>query len=391
MADGADQADQADRGQGRTSRLKWFVRTRRGGVLVGAAVVLVAAGLGTWATGSRPFSREDRYCWGSWETNSGPGFLSDTAFEGDDEGARTSEETAPTPRRPTGRCEVALSSSSTGRDGDETSRSTGITLTYGPAPKDAAERMEWIGAYLGGRAVPLPDGLPGATDGGRGLLVLPERCDTRDGRPTAVTLDSDARTTWSEGGALRSNAGLGGVRSVAGLLVAAANRGMEAAGCAPAKPLRVSSPVLTLPEDEESGLFSVACRIKGLEFDRVTSKSLESQVGAVTRDLQSCAVRGERGGGRYFDALMVAQPRLAALFDGTTGSGAPASGWRGSGVFADAYKVVRADCAGRPVTLLMVDELAGETTPYFTAFTNAVTGRLGCAPVAPVASGGSER
>ncbi|MFE4640704.1 hypothetical protein [Streptomyces sp. NPDC056730] len=380
----------ADRGQGRASRPKWSVRTRRGGVLVGAAVVLVAGGLGTWATGGWPFGGEDRYCWGSWEANSGPGFLSDTVFEGDEEGARTSEETAPTPRRPAGRCEVRLRSGSTGGDGEETSRSTGITLTYGPAPKDAAERMEWIGAYLGDLAVPLPDGLPGASDGRRGLLVLPERCDARDGRPATVTLDSDARTEWS-GGSMRAKAGLGGVRSVAGLLVSAANRGMAAAGCAPAKPLRVSSPVLLLPEDETS-VFSGACRIKGLEFDEVTRKTLEYQVGAVTRDLQSCAVRAERGGSRYFDALMVARPRLAALFDGTTGSGAPAGGWRGSGVFADDYKVVRADCAGRPVTLLMVDDLTDDTTPYFTAFTNAVTARLGCAPVAPVAaSGGSER
>ncbi|MFD8923138.1 hypothetical protein ACFV0Y_35750 [Streptomyces sp. NPDC059569] len=386
----ADGDAQAGRGQGRARRLTWFVRTRRGGVVVGAVVVLVAAGLGTWATGSGPFGREDRYCWGAWEANSGPGFLSDTVFEGDDQGARTSEETAPTPRRPAGRCEVALRSSYTGGDGGKTSWNTRITLTYGPAPKDAAERMEWIGAYLGDRAVPLPDGLPGASDGRRGLLVLPERCDTRDGRPAAVTLDSDARTTWGEGGSMRAKAGLGGIRSVAGLLVSAANRGMEAAGCAPAKPLRVSSPVLLLPE-EETGLFSGACRIKGLEFDEVTRKSLAYQVGAVTRDLQSCAVRVEQGDSRYFDALMVAQPRLAALFDGTTGSGAPADGWRGSGVFADDYKVVRADCAGRPVTLLMVDDLTEETTPYFTAFTDAVTARLGCPPVAPVASGGSER
>ncbi|MEU0840340.1 hypothetical protein ABZ370_12840 [Streptomyces sp. NPDC005962] len=361
--------------------MKRLIRARRKTVLAGAIAVLLAAGLGTWATDTWPFDRKDRYCWGAWKEDSGPGFLGDDAFF-DGGGSRTSEETAPTPQRPRGECTVAIRSGYTSSDGDENVRDTTVTVAYGPAPKAAEHRLEWIDGYLGDRAMPLPDGLPGTTDGDKALLVLPKRCDTRDGRPTTVTLDSTSRLTWQDG-AMPTDGGLGDSRSVAELLVSVANKGMEEAGCAPSKPLRVTSPALTLPEKEEN-YFSRACRIKGLDFDRKTARELEYQVGAVTRDLQSCSVRTKPTGDRYFDALMVAQPRLSALFDGTTGSKAPAPGWHGTGVFADGYKVVRADCAGRPLTFLMLaPSLPRGTTPYFTAFTNAVTQRIGCAPVAP--------
>ncbi|MET7932053.1 hypothetical protein [Streptomyces sp. NPDC005322] len=367
-------------------RAKGLLRGRRKAALAGAtALLLAAAGLGTWAADSWPFDGKDRYCWGAWEEDSGPDFLGEAAFY-DGNGSRTSEETAPTRQRPAGRCTVAIRSSYESGSSGKNVTDTEVTVTYGPAPKDAARRMEWLDDYLGDRAMPLPDGLPGATDGSHALLVLPKRCDTRDGRPTAVTLDSDAQTSWSDG-SMPGNAGLGGSRSVAELLVSAANRGMRAADCAPATPLRVTSPVLTLPEKDEF-VFSRACRIKGMDFERETAADLEYQVGAVTRDLQSCSVRTDRGAGRFFDALMIAQPRLAALLDGATGSKPPAGGWRGTGVFADTYQVVRADCADRPVTLLMLAPSVHQMRPYFTAFTNAVTRRLGCAPVAP---GGTDR
>lgn len=358
---------------------------RRAALVGGTVVVLVAAGFGTWATDTWPFDGKDTYCWGAWKEDSGPGFLSGDALD-EDNASRSSKETAPTPRRQRGRCTVALHSERVGSDGDQVVEETEITVTYGPAPEGAGQRLQWIDGYLGDRAMPLPDGLPGATDGRQALLVLPEGCDTRDGRPTTVTLDSMARTVYSDS-TLSADAGLGGSQSVAKLLVAVANRAMEKAGCAPAKPLEAVSPMPTLPEEEES-FFTRACRIRGLEFGEKEARDLEYQVGAVTRNLQSCSVRTERGAGRYFDALMVAQPRLSALFDGATGSKAPARGWRGTGVFADDYKVVRADCAGRPLTVLMLAPALHETTPYFAAFANAVARRVGCAPVAP---GGSSR
>ncbi|WP_431040644.1 hypothetical protein ACQUSR_01245 [Streptomyces sp. P1-3] len=378
-----DETSPAD-GGGRAwpGRVKRLVRARpKTALAVTAAVALVAAGLGTWAAGTGPFESRDRYCWGAWEEGSGPEFL------GDGGGSRTSEETAPTPKRPRGRCTVAIRSEGTSSSTGDYVRKAEVTVTYGPAPRDAAERVEWLDTYLGGSAVPLPDGLPGAVDEDRGLLVLPERCDTPDGRPTAVTIDSESGTDWSDGVSLSDGAELGGARSVAELLVSAANRGMAAAGCAPGRPLRVTSPVLTLAEKDED-YFSRACRIKGMEFGKGTN-GLEYQVGAVTRDFQSCSVRLRRDGDRYFDALMVAQPRLAALLDGVPGREPPARGWRGTGVFTDigGYKVVRAECAGRPVTLMALAPGTRETTRYFVAFTNAVTQRLGCAPVAPGGSG----
>lgn len=357
---------------------------RRTALVGGAVVVLVAAGLGTWATDTWPFDGKDTYCWGAWKEDSGPGFLSREALD-EDNASRTSKETAPTPRRQRGQCTVSLHSERVGSDGDQIAAETKITVTYGPAPKGAGERLEWIDGYLGDRAMPLPDGLPGATDGKQALLVLPEGCDTRDGRPTAVTLDTMARTVYSDT-TMSADAGLGGSQSVARLLVAVANRAMEKAGCAPAEPLEAVSPMTTLPEEDES-FFTRACRIRGLEFGK-EGRDLEYQVGAVTRDFQSCSVRTQRGEGRYFDALMVAQPRFSALLDGVTGTKAPARGWRGTGVFADDYKVVRADCAGRPLTVLMLAPSLHETTPYFTAFANAVARRVGCAPIAP---GGSSR
>ncbi|MFC6061188.1 hypothetical protein [Streptomyces ochraceiscleroticus] len=360
---------------------EWWRRGRStvwGGAV---AVLLIAGGFGTWITGSWPFGGDrDRYCWGAWETESGPEFLADSAVE--DGGRRTVHETAPTPERPRGRCTVALRTDESG--GSETR--TEITVTYGPAPQDAARRMEWILTYLGDSAVPLPDGLPGATDGSHALLVLPKRCDTRDGRPTAVTLDSDARRSW-HGGTSRTSAGIGGARPAAGLVVAAANRGMKAAGCAPERDLRFTSPVLTLPEGDEI-VFTRACRIRGMEFDDDATQGMRHQVGAATRDLQSCSVgTWGRDGGPVLDALMVAQPRLNALFDGAVGDAAPARGWRGTGVRADSHQVLRADCAGRSTTFLLRAPSIGEAAAgrYFAAFTNAVTQRLGCAPVAPAA------
>lgn len=366
-----------------------LIRTRRRAVASGAVVVVLAAGLGTWVF-QGPLATKDRYCWGSWEQDSGPDILGDAGFTGDDARSRTSKDAPPTPGKQTGSCTLTVHSSHTFSDGDESVQDTKVTVEYGRAPKAAGTRLPWLNGYLGDGAMPLPDGLPGAVAGTRGLLVLPKRCDTRDGRPTAVTLDAVERAGSDT--LLPRNPDLGGSRAVAELLVTAANKGMEKAGCAPAKPLRVTSPVLTLPEKGETMYSDPACRIKGLDLDldEETQRDVGYQVGAVTDDVQSCSVRVERGDVQFLDALMVANPRFDALLKDLAGDRAPAEGWRGKGVLEEGHQVVRARCAGRPTTFLMLGAPANAAGDgQFAAFTNAVAQRLGCAAVAPAASAGT--
>ncbi|WJV45380.1 hypothetical protein [Streptomyces flavofungini] len=377
----------------RLVRVRRFVRTRRGAAATGLVLALLAGGVGTWATDTWPFDGRDRYCWGAWQEDSGPGILGDEGFEGDDDRSRTSTGTAPTSREPRGECRLSVTSSDT-YNGDKDRQETTVTVTYGPAPRSAGRRVTWLGGYLGDRAMPLPDGLPGVADGSHGLLVLPKRCDTRDGRPTAVTLD--AREAAEPDDVLAAVPKLGGSRDVAELLVAAANKGMEAAGCADGEPLRVSGPVPTLPEREESFPDGAVCRIPGLDIKSDLGKEaamrLRYQVGAVDDDLQSCSARigrsvrlGERVDQPLFDAVMVREPRISALLDGATGTRAPEKGWRGTGTFTSDHGVVRADCAGRPTSFLLLGAPTKTTSDYFATFTNAVARRLGCAPVAPAA------
>lgn len=386
----------ADRTQGadaqRLARVRRFVRTRRGATATGLAVALLAGGLGTWATDTWPFDGRDQYCWGAWEQDSGPGVLGDEGFKGEDGRSRTSTGTAPTPGAPRGECRLTVSSSHTYSDRDKERQRTTVRVRYGPAPKPAGERVSWLGGYLADRAMPLPGGLPGTADGNHGILVLPERCDTRDGRPTAVTLDAHEESDADD--TVPDIPDLGGSQAVAELLVAAANKGMKAAGCAGSEPLRVSSAVPELPERADTFSRGPVCRIPGLDvgadLTKETAMRLEYQVGAVNRDLQSCSARigrslrlGERTDQPLFDAVMVREPRLTRLLDGAAGTRAPAKGWRGTGNFTADRRFVRAGCAGRPTAFLLLGTPTGATSDYFATFTNAVARRLGCAPVAP--------
>ncbi|GHC56824.1 hypothetical protein GCM10010349_24400 [Streptomyces flavofungini] len=390
VGSGADRPRGAD--AQRLARVRRFVRTRRGGVATGLVVALLAGGLGTWATDTWPFDGRDQYCWGAWEQDSGPGILGDEGFDGDDGRSRTSTGDAPTPGAPRGECRLTVSSSHTYGDGDTERQHTTVRVRYGPAPEPAAKRVAWLGGYLADRAMPLPGGLPGAADGHHGILVLPERCDTRDGRPTAVTLDAHEEVDADD--RVPESPDLGGSQAVAELLVAAANKGMKAVGCADGEPLRVRSAVPELPERAETFSRGPVCRIPGLDVSadltKETAMRLVYQVGAVDQDLQSCSARigrslrlGEREDQPLFDAVMVRQPRLTALLDGATGTRAPAKGWRGTGVFGSDQRLVRAGCAGRPTAFLLLGTPTGATSDYFATFTNAVARRLGCAPVAP--------
>jgi hypothetical protein len=373
-----EEAEVPGAGESRRDRAGRLLRTHRGRVAAGAAVVLLAAGLagglGARAAEAGPFA-PDRYCWDAWQE---PGVLGD-------EGRRTGTDDAPTPRRPHGSCEVTL---------DDTRGPSGyrgtVRVAYGPAPKDPEERMAWLGGFLFPGSVPLPDELPGVVSGGGGLLVLPERCAAADGRPATVTLDADPQP------------GLGGVRETAVLLVAAANRGMELAGCAAGEPLRVTSPVFTLPEDPDDGPAEAGrdvCRVPGLDIEGTKEQldDLQPRVGAVTGGLQTCSVSvppwasgGEphEEGKLSFGLAMIAEPRLASLVADVAGPEPPAEGWRGTGDFAADYLAARAECAGRPTVFVRVRGTAGgDGTEQFTAFTDAVTRRLGCAPLAPGRSG----
>ncbi|MGW5866693.1 hypothetical protein ACWFRJ_31480 [Streptomyces sp. NPDC055239] len=352
----------------------------------GAVLVVLVAGVGTWAF-QGPLATKDQYCWGAWEQDSGPDILGDAAFSGDDARSRTSEETSPMSGKPTGSCALTVHSSRV-YSGDELIQDTTVTVKYGRAPKDAETRLTWLNDHLGDGAMPLPDGLPGAVDGTRGLLVLPKRCDTRDGRPTAVTLDARARQEPDD--VVQRSPDLGGSRAVTELLVKAANKGMEKAGCAAAEPLRTTSPVLTLPEKRETFYSDPACRINGLDLDldKELAREAAYQVGAVTDDMQSCSVRVGRPDVEYLDALMVAHPRFDALLKDLTGDKAPARGWRGKGVLKSGHQVVRAQCAGRPTTFLMLGAPAYAAKGHFAAFTTAVAQRLGCAAVAPAGTEG---
>ncbi|MEV5987510.1 hypothetical protein AB0L85_21240 [Streptomyces sp. NPDC052051] len=343
----------------------------------GAALVLLAALAGTWATRTWPFTADESYCWGAWRENSGPEFLGGAALD-DGNGRRTGTEEAPTQQHPTGTCAVAIDTWHSFGDDDKITTRVKVNVDYGPVPKPLSERATWVADHLGGDALPLPDGLPGVVHSLGGAIVLPKRCDAPDGRPTVVTLTSHATDTWSKGTSA-GRVGLGGTRSVAALLVAAANHGMKAAGCEAGRPYKLVSPMLQLPEKTENFVTDDVCRIPGLTVDKAVGDEVEYQVGAVDRDLQSCSLRLERGEGRVYDGLMVAQPRLADLLDGVTGDRPPAPGWRGTGVFKDDYGIVRADCAGRPATFVMLF-MSSERQK---AFTDAVTQRLGCAPLAP--------
>ena len=354
--------------------------TRPGRLLLISALVLAVGGtgLGTWVAGTWPWPN-DRHCWGAWEEGSGPEILGDATF-GEDGGSRSSEETAPTRERPVGSCELTIAGGHKSVMGGEMPIDQRVTVEYGPVPKAAKTRLATLQSdFLRADKAPLPDGLPGTVGGGGGLVVLPKSCDTQEGRPTVVTMETAGRT--SDGSS--AGAALGGAREAAVLLVAAANGGMRAAGCAPDQPLRADSPLYDLPGEDNSHYSprDDLCGIRGLRLDK---EKIEDSTGAVTRDLHTCSVSGERGHASYLDLAMIAQPRLAALFDGIVGERPVARGWRGTGSVRGRQTVVRADCAGRPATFLM-----GSSTDlgHLATFANAVAARLGCAPIAPEGAG----
>ncbi|MEU1278953.1 hypothetical protein [Streptomyces sp. NPDC005805] len=272
-----------------------------------AAIVtgaLLATGIALYTTDSGPF--RDSYCWdGAWQQNSGPAFLGDEILDDGASERREARSEAPTREKPRGTCVVEVRG-----DAERT-----VTVDYGPPPEDTTARKRWLFYFLHGTVTPLPDGLDGAVAEDRGLVVLPAACDT-DAGPTVVTL----RTTEWDGDRVSSSPGFGGPTTTRELLLAAANAGARAAGCAPERALAGRAPFVSVPGDlGETMLGKELCAIPGVTFDWPRGSRYREYRGAVGDRLQTCSLSWPLDGGEHEPSahyVMTAAPRLNALFAG---------------------------------------------------------------------------
>ncbi|AZQ73400.1 hypothetical protein EKH77_21215 [Streptomyces luteoverticillatus] len=334
---------------------------RRARLLTGALAIaaLLAALMALWQTQFRPLARQD-YCWGTWSEESGP-------FRGEAGGARhrVSQESAPGPGRPHGRCTLSWRGNDPGNDHDGNGNGNGnkhwvehrLEVSYGTGPEAPDERRAWLTGLFAGGDSPLPDALPGFVTASSGTLVLPKSCDVR-GRPSVVTL------TGSFPDASPARTGR--------LLLDVANRAAKMTGCArQARPL--ASP-------RAPG----ACAIPGIAGPGM---GRPAGTGSSEPDFETCALAATdafRWAARF---AMTARPRIVALFDGLTGDSPPAPGWRAHGRIEATGALIRADCAGRPTVFTMrtgpgrTGTRADDPRHAFPAFVDAVAGRIGCAPL----------
>ncbi|MDV9195116.1 hypothetical protein [Streptomyces sp. Wh19] len=345
-------------------------RGRRGAILAGTvAAAVLASGTGLWATDSRPF--RDSYCWGAWEQNSGAPFLGDDGLARSGSERRATESAPPSADRHRASCTVTVTSTVPDDDSDEPLRfKEQVTVEYGPVPSDAEEHHAWTGRYFHGSASRLPDGLDGLVAGDRAMLVLPTACDV-DGRPSTVTIRSES-TGNGHLGRLAMPFTIGSRPEVARMLLDAANTVMRKAGCAPGKPLRVTSPFVTIAEDDESA-GSPLCRIPGVTFGFGPGSRYREQVGVVDGRLQTCSVVWKAPGTPDEPAaqyVMAGDPRMAALFAGLP---------EGAG-----HGLVRTECNGRPTVFYgnVGSGMKGSGRPddrrVFENFTESVSRRIGC-------------
>ncbi|MFD0382608.1 hypothetical protein ACFQ2B_10040 [Streptomyces stramineus] len=160
---------------------------RKARLLTGALAVtaLVAAVVALWQTQSTPLAGRT-YCWGAWPERAEP-------FRRGDH-HRTSDESAPTPERPSGHCLLRWRG---GRGAGAYEQEVEVRL--GTGPLDAGPRRGWLSGLLVGGDTALPGRLPGFTAAGSGTLVLPESCDVV-GRPSVVTLTSSFTLAGGERG-----------------------------------------------------------------------------------------------------------------------------------------------------------------------------------------------
>ncbi|WP_411079822.1 hypothetical protein [Streptomyces sp. cmx-18-6] len=346
-------------------RRRWAVL---GAALAGAVLI---SGVGLWATDGRPF--KDRYCWESWQQDSGPRFLGDHAL-GKSGSERVAVESG-TPGSGGGTATCTLTVSSAVPD-DDSPQPIGfqdrVTLSYGPVPEAPEERRDWIDRYFSGSASPLPDGLDGLVSNDRAMLVLPEACDV-DGRPSAVTLWAES---WGDGhrGKRAMPLSIATLPDVSRMLLDAADAGMRKAGCAPEEPLRTTAPMARLAEDGD-GAENPVCRIPGVTFDLGEDRRYEQQVGVVGDRLQTCSVVSRQLGSPdepEAQFVMAASPRTAAVF-----AGLPEGVGQG---------LVRTACDGRNTVFYahvgpgLGDGGGKKDRQVFERFTDAVGRRVGCEP-----------
>lgn len=362
-------------------------KRRRRRVVLGAflAGAVLISGVALWAMDSPPF--KDRYCWGAWEQDSGPRFLGDYVLR-DSGSERTSAESGtPGSGGKTATCTVSVASwasdDSSARSGGSSAGSDGssaqpagshdrLTLTYGPVPEAPDERRAWIDRYFSGSASPLPNGLDGLVANDRAMLVLPEACDVA-GRPSAVTLWGES---WDDGpqGRRAMPLTIASLPDISTMLLDAADVGMRKAGCAPAKPLRITEPMARVAEDGKSAETPV-CRIPGAAFPLGEELRYGQRVGVVGDRLQTCSVVLRKLGSPDEPAaqfVMAGSPRTAAVF-----AGLPEGAGQG---------LVRRDCDGRNTVFYVhigpgLGDGGGEKDrQVFERFTEAVGKRVGCAP-----------
>ncbi|MCX5551974.1 hypothetical protein OG887_08885 [Streptomyces sp. NBC_00053] len=245
-----------------------------------------------------------------------------------------------------------------------------VTVEYGPVPSGAEEHHAWTGRYFHGSASRLPDGLDGPAAGDRAVLVLPTACDV-DGRPSTVTIRSGSTGNGHPGRPAMPFT-IGSRPEVARMLLDAANTVMLKASCAPGEPLRVTSPFVTVAEDDGSA-GSPLCRIPGVTFGFGPGSRYRKQVGVVDGRLRTCSVVWKAPGTPDEPAaqyVMAGDPRMAALF-----SGLP----EGAG-----HGLVRTECNGRPTVFYgnAGSGLRGSGRPgdrrVFENFTESVSRRIGC-------------
>ncbi|MFB6817672.1 hypothetical protein ACFCV8_24315 [Streptomyces sp. NPDC056347] len=345
-------------------------RKRRGAIWAGVAVgAVVVSGVGLWATDSPPF--RDSYCWGAWQQDSGPDFLGEKGLAKSGSERKATESAQPSAGRHLARCTVTVQSTVPDDDSDESlTFQEQVTAEYGPVPSGAEDRRAWIARYFDGSGTRLPDGLDGLVSPDRAMLVLPRACDV-DGRPSAVTIRSGS-TGDGHLGKVTMPFTIGTRSEVTRMLVDLANTGMGKAGCAPAEPLRTTSPVVTIPEDAETAMHPL-CRIPGVTVESGKDSEYRQQVGVVDGRLQTCSVAWRARGVPDEPAaqyVMTSEPRLAALFDGLPEGAAEG--------------LTRTECKGRRTVFYghLGTALKGAGEPddrtVFERFTESVGRRIGC-------------
>lgn len=231
------------------------------------------------------------------------------------------------------------------------------------------EHRAWLAQNFHGSAAPLPDGLDGLVAGDRAMLVLPQACDV-DGRPSVVTIRGES---WGDGHLGRRSMPftIGTYSEVTRMLLDAASTGMTHVGCAPKKPLRIRSPLVTVVEaSERAG--DPLCRVPGVSFESGSTANYQQQVGAVTQRLQTCSVVwGSRGepDEPVAQYVMAGGPRMTALFGGLPEG--------------DGQGLIHVTCDGRQSVFyghvqgaVAVDKAAVERS--FKNFVASVGDRIGC-------------